>query len=118
MQSVTSNAVAKAFSYSTTEHFTGKYWIDGKPIYGIVIESPTKGTTLLTGVEEIVDYRLKRTYDNSSSNASNFEYYDGTTSSNTIYLSLANGNLQIKGVSSGNNAVMKWLYVEYTKTTD
>ena len=35
MQSVTSNAVAVANSYSTTEHFTGKYWIDGKPIYAI-----------------------------------------------------------------------------------
>lgn len=34
MQSVTSNAVAKAGSYSTEEHFTGRYWIDGKKIYG------------------------------------------------------------------------------------
>jgi hypothetical protein len=33
MQSVTSNAVAVANSYSTTEHFTEKYWIDGKKIY-------------------------------------------------------------------------------------
>ena len=38
MQSVTSNAVAKAMSYSTTEHFTGKYWIDGKKIYRNVVE--------------------------------------------------------------------------------
>ena len=34
MQSVTSNAVAKALSYSTTEQIVG-YWIDGKPIYKI-----------------------------------------------------------------------------------
>ena len=33
MQSVTSNAVANALSYSTSEVFTGKYWIDGKKIY-------------------------------------------------------------------------------------
>ena len=32
MQSVTSNAVCKAFSYSVTEQFVG-YWIDGKKIY-------------------------------------------------------------------------------------
>jgi hypothetical protein len=33
MQSVTSNAVAQALSYSTTEHIVG-YWIDGTtPIY-------------------------------------------------------------------------------------
>ncbi len=30
---VTSNAVATALSYSTSEQFTGAYWIDGKPIY-------------------------------------------------------------------------------------
>ena len=33
MQSVSSNAVSKALSYSTEEHFTGKYYYDGKPIY-------------------------------------------------------------------------------------
>ena len=33
MQSVTSNAVAVANSYSTTEQKTGGVWIDSKPIY-------------------------------------------------------------------------------------
>lgn len=37
MQSVTSNAVAKAMSYSITEKFSGKYWIDGKKIYSKTI---------------------------------------------------------------------------------
>ena len=37
MQSVSSNAVSKALSYSTTEHFTGKYWTDGKKIYSRAI---------------------------------------------------------------------------------
>ena len=35
MQSVSSNAVAQALSYSTTEQLTGGKWIDGKPIYRI-----------------------------------------------------------------------------------
>ena len=39
MQSVTSNAVSKAMSYSTNEYFTGKYWVDGKKIYGRVFAS-------------------------------------------------------------------------------
>ena len=30
---VTSNGVANCLSYSIQEKFTGKYWIDGKPIY-------------------------------------------------------------------------------------
>ena len=38
MQSVTSNAVAKANSYSTTEQKTGGVWIDGKPIYRKVVD--------------------------------------------------------------------------------
>ena len=33
MHAVTSNAVASALSYSTTEQATGGKWIDGKPIY-------------------------------------------------------------------------------------
>lgn len=37
MHSVSSNAVAESLSYSTTEQKTGKYWIDGKPIYRRVI---------------------------------------------------------------------------------
>ena len=34
MHSVSSNAVARAISYSTTEHQIG-YWLDGKPLYEI-----------------------------------------------------------------------------------
>lgn len=37
MQSVTSNAVSRALSYSTTEANTGKTWIDGRPIYRKVL---------------------------------------------------------------------------------
>ena len=45
MQSVTSNAVAVANSYSTSETFTGRYWIDGKKIYRRVWDTtaPTVG---------------------------------------------------------------------------
>ena len=38
---VTSNAVADALSYSTTEVNTGKKWIDGKTIYSRVIMCTT-----------------------------------------------------------------------------
>ena len=37
MQSVTSNAVSRAMSYSTSEVNTGKKWIDGKTIYRKVL---------------------------------------------------------------------------------
>ena len=38
MNSVTSNAVATAGSYLNIEHFTGRYWIDGRPIFEKTIE--------------------------------------------------------------------------------
>lgn len=37
MNPVTSNAVADCLKYSTNETVTGKTWIDGKPIYRIVL---------------------------------------------------------------------------------
>ena len=39
MHSVSSNAVAKAGSFSYTKHFTGRYWVDGKPIYNKIISA-------------------------------------------------------------------------------
>ena len=44
MQSVSSNAVAQAMSYSTEEHQVG-YWTDGKPLYerSVLINIPQNG---------------------------------------------------------------------------
>jgi hypothetical protein len=44
MHSVTSNAVARALSYSTDEHFVG-YWLDGKPLYerSVIFNIPQNG---------------------------------------------------------------------------
>ena len=49
MHSVTSNAVASTLSYSTSEVFTGAYWIDGKPIYRkcFYFETPPADHTVL-----------------------------------------------------------------------
>lgn len=45
LHAVTSNAVAECLSYSTTEHKTGKKWIDGKDIYSIVLVQSGQITT-------------------------------------------------------------------------
>ena len=60
MQSVTSNAVAKAGSYSTTEHKTGRYWIDGKPTYEktIVLSNLVAGENVVN----ISDFRVLINY--------------------------------------------------------
>ena len=39
MNAVTSNAVANALSYSTTEQLTGGTWLDGRPIYKKTIDT-------------------------------------------------------------------------------
>lgn len=47
MQSVTSNGVAKALSYSTSEINTGAKWIDGRDIYKLVLNGDwTSGNQL------------------------------------------------------------------------
>lgn len=116
MHSVTSNAVSRAMSYSTSEVKTGKKWIDGKEIYSRVIENPANNVPFLSDVAEVVAYRLKRTYD--GENLNSFVYEDGNSSTNSVLLYLENGNLRIIAQSGGFTSVMKWVYVEYTKTTD
>ncbi len=48
MHSVTSNAVANARSYFTSEVNTGKKWIDGKDIYRKVVEMPFTAGVMVT----------------------------------------------------------------------
>lgn len=119
MHSVTSNAVAEAGSYSVTEKFTGKYWIDGKKIYRVSFYSATNwaaGTILgnLTNLDTVVDIRDITTFIDK-----------------TIYINYLNGgNYAITAVSKTNNNVSvqrgggfvnnlpSMSIVEYTKTTD
>jgi hypothetical protein len=42
LHAVTSNAVAESLSYSTDEELTGGKWIDGKPIYRIVLTTTSQ----------------------------------------------------------------------------
>jgi hypothetical protein len=73
MHSVTSNAVAVANSYSTSETLTGGKWINGKPIYRKVwvLSSPislivntwvTLSEVVITNAESIVTVKLQSEY--------------------------------------------------------
>lgn len=108
------NTINENNSYSTEEHPTGAKWIDGKPIYSKVIENPANNVPFLSDVAEVVEYRLKRTYD--SENLNSFVYEDGNSSTNSVFLYLEDGNLRIIALSGGFTSIMKWVYVEYTKT--
>lgn len=101
---------------TTDEQWTGRYWKDGKKIYTKVIENPTINTTLLTGVDEVVDFLCKRTYDSSATNQ--FIYHDGENlGANALSVLVSSGNVSFKN-SSTFTSVMKWAMFEYTKTTD
>ena len=107
--------IIKEFNtYSTTEYFTGKYWIDGKPIYGIVLEGtslPSSGTVFLTGIERLINQYGSYV---GGGNQVSMPYNSGSTkvelrvnSSNQLFLQLASVS-----------AVTKYyFYAEYTKTT-
>lgn len=112
MQSVTSNAVAKANSYSTTEQRTGGKWIDGKPIYRKVVYSTLNqqvdssaykdtGAPLPSDAETYINIQA-------IANIKNVFYYS-TSGRNTLYIA----------ASIIANAVAGRPYIlEYTKTTD
>jgi hypothetical protein len=62
MQSVSSNAVSKALSYATEEHFTGKYYYDGKPIFERVFlleHLVNSGDEVRFDVSNVLDYITK-----------------------------------------------------------
>ena len=119
MQSVTSNAVSKAISYSTTEHFTGKYWIDGKPIYSKVITISVIQPNLqsaqnfphgITGLDKIVKHfgnceitGVKRP----------FPYTDPSSMCN-----ISSWNNTDIYIFCGYQVINLELTIEYTKTTD
>ena len=111
MQSVTSNAVAVANSYSTTEQKTGGVWIDGKPIYRKVwvLSSPislsvntwtTLSEVVITNAESIVTVKLQGEYPCDFNCTISYKYGN--------YLRVLSP--QAWGVSL--------VILEYTKTTD
>ena len=120
MHSVTSNAVAVANSYSITEHFTGKYWIDGKPIYRKVIDCgalPSNGQKTFQNVMSNTDKIIKITGATNNGIATISLPYSTVNSYINIYCPTKT-DLIVE--DNGDFSVYYQTYVtlEYTKTTD
>ena len=103
-------------TYSTSETFTGKYWVDGKPIYRSTYTgttSSTGATTLNTSIDSLVAEGGYATYN------SNYQFpvpsSFGTDGKNDIrIIKTPAGTLSFQyGTALYNGAYVVW--VEYTK---
>ncbi len=121
MHSVTSNAVSKAMSYFTTEYFTGGYWIDGKKIYGRVVQeasftSSSPLSVAIPNLDFLIDVRMKRNYD--ASHSTWWTIGNGTASSNNLVIKQNTDSISIEPQSSSQTIKNFSAIIEYTKTTD
>jgi hypothetical protein len=121
MHSVTSNAVSRAMSYSTSEVNTGKKWIDGKPIYRKVLNIngyPATIQTGLTSANEVVGMVCKNTVGGSDDNF----VFGGILTNNNVYYpwayQLSSDNTTLSRITSTYSGIVKFIILEYTKTTD
>ena len=110
--------------YSTEEYFTGKYWIDGKKIYGKVVDLglvPSTSTitsyTIGANIEELIDYRGKLVNENISGVLPTIsgEYRAEISVYSVKPIIQIDLIRTVAGAWTDRNFV---LTVEYTKTTD
>lgn len=116
---VTSNAVANALSYSTTETPTGGYWIDGKPIYRAVfytdnwVDNSTYDASALD-IDEVTN--LKAMWFRSG-NWFEAPYSGSGGFFSSIYY-ISGSNLIAFDASATHAGSKNRTVIEYTKTTD
>lgn len=114
------NTNAGVCDYSTSETSTGKTWIDGKPIYRIVIEE----TGLTVDTEYVKSFS---NYGISNVNSSTIVKLEGYEYSDTLFLPMSeySGFTNYLYITSGTSIKFKpgfttnvRIIMEYTKTSD
>ena len=108
--------------YSTTEINTGKTWINGKPIYRIVIQFTTTSTTGswqsralgISNLEKIIKYDY--TYETNSTEMYKDSNYVSSGYNLTTRMNKTDGLFNY--LQNGYKNADITLIVEYTKTTD
>lgn len=124
MHSVSSNAVAAFFrklNYLLTEHFTGKYWIDGKPIYSKTLECGALPNATQKYIAcNIQNLERITKYEGFSMNAhySLAIPYPSTDSSYTVEVFYNDGYLRLVTNTNRADFTDTYITIEYTKTTD
>ena len=127
MNPVTSNAVAEAKSYSTTETLTGGTWIDGKPIYRMAgyleLVTPLKNNNSVTSpISSDLDIPINYSVIGHHVGAASWIWRTGSgySADDAIgcYIDTVNHNVvfNVPGSTQGYDK-FAWS-IEYTKTTD
>jgi len=118
------NTINENNSYSTTEHPTGKKWIDGKPIYRKVVDCgsmPNATTKTISNVLSNIDYVIS--IQGSASNGSVILPlpYPTTEASNndSIQVYISDNKTSLNFICKADLSMyLGYVTLEYTKTTD
>lgn len=113
--------------YSTTETVVGQ-WIDGKPIYRIVLETTipeTNGTAVTTiypydsNIDVVTSIRAIYYKENNYYWASEYTAVSGSSIvSSPVYYNTTSRGIIMSNNSTGWNGSKAYVILEYTKTTD
>lgn len=116
MHSVSSNAVAKCLAYSLTEQKTGETWVDGKPIYRLVVQGAIGITSSWVEIGDMSAYNVDKMIEEHGIIATNSGYWVdiGNYASGIHYNLPSTGKVSLNVAWAGNYS----LYFKYTKTTD
>lgn len=117
------------FTYSTSEQWTGEYWIDGKKIYTKTLRGSIKAFATGNINHGVTDIGSYRTFDFNNSfwmpnGNSNLFYHLGRWESSTAFLcpgSISNTgymNLAVGSSWASDNTNSCYITIRYTKTTD
>lgn len=103
-------------SYSTSEKFTGEYWIDGKPIYKKVFTGTTVAGDTSVNMSSL---NIRQLVNITGVIGQNDEYkpINFTYDNYKISTRYSNGTMYINASNVYANLTF-YLIVEYTKTTD
>ena len=116
--SIENNTISYSEAYSTSEHFTGKYWIDGKPIYRIVkVISVGVNATVETNLSSLNIDTLMAPHGWVKQPSGNFvyvPYYYNSSDLGACFYRSSTGVLVCKS-GSGAGAGTWTIILEYTK---
>ena len=116
---VYSNGLYEILKYSTTEQFTGKYWIDGKKIYSAVVDCGALPNTSTKNVlHNIANISQIVKYSGVTSNGSEWLHMPASFNAQSIGLSVNTTTIIVITYSNRSSYTSTYVTLEYTKTTD